>query len=90
MNKKDSLPPIGNIKQMEADAQTAARAAAAAAQMNAGKDDTPNKKAEGSMIQNQQLMIMQAQVLVDQVQSCKAEIMVLQNELQRNIINAGI
>jgi len=42
------------------------------------------------MIQNQQLLIMQAQALVEQVQTSKAEIMVLQNELQRNLINAGI
>lgn len=57
MNKKDSLPPIGNVKEMQADAATAARTAAIAAQMGA---DTHNKKAEGSMIQNQQLLIMQA------------------------------
>lgn len=33
---------------------------------------------------------MQAQVLVEQVQTCKAEIFVLSNEIQRNIVNAAI
>ncbi len=42
------------------------------------------KKAENQLLQQ-----MQSQVLVEQVQTCKAEIWVLSNEIQRNIINAA-
>ena len=66
MNKKDSLPPIGGMSKSDE---------------GKGAQESANKKAENSMVQNQQLVMMQAQVLVEQVQSCKAEIFVLQNEL---------
>lgn len=51
MNKKDSLPPLGGLKQMENEI---------ASGKGASGQDTALKKAEGSMIQNQQLMLMQA------------------------------
>lgn len=44
MNKKDSLPPIGNIKAMEAEALNAA------AKSKEGENSL--KRAEGSMVQN--------------------------------------
>lgn len=46
MNKKDSLPPVGGLKQFEAEV------ASQAAKAQAGTESAL-KKAEGSMIQNQ-------------------------------------
>ena len=50
MNKKDSLPPIGGIGKSDE---------------GKGVQESANKKAENSMVQNQQLVMMQAQVLVE-------------------------
>ena len=46
MSKKETLPSVGGLKAMESEMQAAASKAAA-------KEDNPNKRAEGSMVQNQ-------------------------------------
>ncbi|CDW83349.1 UNKNOWN [Stylonychia lemnae] len=86
MYQKDQLPSVyGHAQQQHQQQQQQKTQQSLELQ---GKER--NKQAEQTMLLNQQLINMQIQVLVDQVQSCKAETIVLSNEIERQIVKSAI